>query len=302
MLGRHRDFLRAASQMLKYLGVIGYPLKRSLSPAFQQAALDQLRLEIVYEAWPTLADGLQTRMTTLRSPTVLGANVTIPHKEAVIPVIDEVDELGGKVGAINTIVNREGKLFGYNTDVSGLMRALREDGGFGPAGHRAVVAGAGGAARAAVAGLLEAEAASVTVINRTLSRANKLVEDLRPYAGNSELRALPEMYASWAAVMGATDLLLNCTSAGSAGFDSDSPVPFDLIRSGMLVCDFVYDQGETALMAAARKRGAKVLGGLPMLVYQGAASFELWTGEQAPLDIMFKAARSAIETVVKGKK
>jgi len=287
--------------MLKYLGVIGFPLRRSLSPAFQQAALDDLRLDIVYEAWPTPTDALQTRITTLRSPTVLGANVTIPHKEAVVAMLHEVDEVASRIGAVNTIVNREGRLFGYNTDVSGLMRALRDDGGFGPAGRRVVIAGAGGAARAAAAGLMEAGAASVTVINRTLSRANRVVEDLRTYADQSELRALPEMYASWAAVMGSCDLLLNCTSAGSAGFDSESSIPIDLIGSRMLVCDLIYDPAETRLMAKARKRGARVLGGLPMLVYQGAASFELWTGQKAPIDKMFEAARSALEAAKAGK-
>ena len=284
--------------MLKYLGVIGYPLTRSLSPAFQQAALDALRLDILYEAWPTPADGLQTRVTTLRSPTVLGANVTIPHKEAVMAMLDEVDEVADRIGAVNTIVNREGRLFGYNTDLSGLMRALGEDGGFETAGRRVVIAGAGGAARAAVAGLLDAGASSVTIINRTLSRANGIVEDLRPYADQRELRALPEMYASWAAAMCSCDLLLNCTSAGSAGFDSESSIPIDLIRSGMLVCDLVYDPAETRLMAEALKRGARVLGGLPMLVYQGAASFELWTGREAPVDVMFGAAQSGVEAGV----
>ncbi|TMB67033.1 MAG: shikimate dehydrogenase [Chloroflexi bacterium] len=289
--------------MLKYLGVIGFPLKRSLSPVFQQAALNHLRLDIVYEAWPTASDGLQTRIKTMRSPTVLGANVTIPHKENVLAMLDEVDEVAGKIGAVNTIVNRDGRLFGYNTDLSGLMRALRDNGGFEPEGKRVVVAGAGGAARAVVAGLLEAGAASVTVINRTLSRANRLVEDLRPQADQSELRALPEMYASWAAVMGSCDLLLNCTSAGSAGFDSESPIPIDLIRSEMLVYDLVYDPAETPLLAEARKRGARVLGGLPMLVYQGATSFELWTGQKAPVDIMLEAARSAVEAeAARGRK
>jgi len=281
--------------MLRYAGVIGYPLQRSLSPAFQQAALDHLRLEIVYEVWPTPAEGLETRVTTLRSPTVLGANVTIPHKETVIPMLDEIDALAGRVGAVNTIVNDGRKLRGHNTDVAGFMRALREDGGFEPEGKRVVVAGAGGAARAVVAGLLEARTAAVSVINRTLSRANRLVEDLRASAEGSELRALPEMYASWAAVMGSCDLLVNCTSAGSAGVEEESPVPVDLIRSTMLVYDLVYHPAETALMAAARKRGARVLGGLPMLVYQGAASFEMWTGQKAPLEVMFEAARGALQ-------
>ena len=281
--------------MLKYLGVIGHPLRRSLSPAFQQAALDHLRLDIVYESWPTPEDALQTRITTMRSPTVLGANVTVPHKEAVIPMLDELDELARRIGAVNTIVNREGRLYGYNTDVSGFIRALRDDGGFQPERRRVVIAGAGGAARAVATGCLEAGVAAVTVINRTLSRANRLVDDLRAFATASELRALPEMYASWAAVMGSCDLLVNCTSAGSAGFEKESPAPFDLIRPSMLVYDLIYDPTETALMAAASKRGARVLGGLPMLVYQGAASFELWTQQEAPLAVMFEAARAAVE-------
>lgn len=280
---------------MKYVGVIGHPLRRSLSPVFQQAALDHLRLDVVYEAWPTPDDGLETRIMTLRSPTVLGANVTIPHKESVMPLLDEIDRLAGRVGAVNTIVNRDGKLHGHNTDVAGFMRALRDDGAFEPEGRRVVVAGAGGAARAVAAGLLEGRAGSVSVINRTLSRANRLVDELRESAGTSEMRALPEMYASWAAVMGSCDLLVNCTSAGAAGFAGESPVPVDLIGPAMLVYDLIYHPPETKLMAEARKRGARVLGGLPMLVYQGAASFEMWTGKEAPLDVMFEAARGALE-------
>jgi shikimate dehydrogenase len=279
--------------MLKYLGVIGYPLQRSLSPAFQQAALDHLKFDILYEAWPTPPDGLRTRLTTIRSPTVLGANVTIPHKEAVLPLIDEVDPTAKRIGAVNTIVNRDGRLLGHNTDAVGFMKALREDGQVDPTGKRVVVAGAGGAARAVIVALLEAEARSITVINRTLSRANRLVAEVADLAGPSDLRALPEVYASWAAVMNSCDLLVNCTSAGSSGSESESPVPFDLIRSSLRVFDLIYNPSETPLMAAARKAGASVLGGLPMLVYQGAASFELWTEQKAPLDIMVDAARKA---------
>lgn len=278
--------------MLKYLGVIGYPLTRSLSPAFQQAALDHLRLDVEYQAWPTPEDALNTRITTMRSPTVLGGNVTIPHKEAVLPLLDEVDPLAARIGAVNTIVNRDGRLYGYNTDAGGFMRGLQEDGGFEPAARRVVIAGSGGAARAVVVALLEAGTRSITVINRTLSRANRLVADMAEVAGASELRALPEMYASWAAVMRSCDLLINSTSAGF-GSEGESPVPLDLIRPSMLVYDLIYHPAETRLMAAARQAGASVRGGLPMLVYQGAASFELWTEESAPLDIMFEAARSA---------
>ena len=123
---------------MKYLGVIAAPGKRSLSPVFQQAALDALQLDIVYEAWPTPPDGLPTRIRGMQSADVLGANVTIPHKEAVIPLLDELEDTAGRTGAVNTIVKHEGKLSGYNTDVEGFLRALRKDGGFEPSGCRAL--------------------------------------------------------------------------------------------------------------------------------------------------------------------
>ncbi len=287
---------------MKYLGVIGDPGKESLSPSFQQAALDHLRLDIVYEAWPTPPEGLAQRVKGLRAPAVLGANVTIPHKEAILPMMDELDDLVRRVGAVNTVVNREGRLCAYNTDVAGFLRALREAGQFDPAGARALVAGAGGAARAVVTALIQAGAARVIVINRTFSRASKLVEDLRAADGATELQALPDAYLSWSSAALGADLLVNCTSIGSDSIaatkqdpeEADSPVPAEVIRSGVLVYDLIYRPAETPLMAAARRRGARVLGGLPMLVYQGAESFRLWTGREAPVEVMFEAARKAL--------
>ncbi|HEU4759992.1 MAG TPA: shikimate dehydrogenase [Dehalococcoidia bacterium] len=281
---------------MKLLGVIGWPLEQSLSPAFQQAALDHLGLDIRYEAWPTPREELEARVRGLRAPDHLGANVTIPHKEAVIPFLDELDDLARRAGAVNTIVNREGRLAGYNTDVTGFLRALREDGTFDPAGCRALIAGAGGAARAVVVALIEAGAASVTVINRTFARATELVEDLQPFAGDTELHALPDMYTSWAAAAVSCRLLVNCTSVGLAGTpeEKESPVPVDVIPAAAMVYDLLYRPAQTSLMAAARRRGARVLGGLPMLVYQGADSLRLWTGLEPPVDIMFDAARWAL--------
>lgn len=279
-----------------YLGIIGYPLKHSLSPVFQQAAIDHLGLDIVYQAWPTPEDGLTMRVTGLRAPSVLGANVTIPHKEACLPLMDELDPLVEKVGALNTIVNRSGRLHGYNTDLEGFLRALRDDAGFDPRGKRALVAGAGGAARAVVVALAQAGAASVTVINRTFHRATRLVEDLRGAVGEMQLNALPDMYTSWAASAVGCHLLINCTSVGSAGTaqEKESPMPADVIHPGVLVYDLIYRPAETVLMRTARQRGARVIGGLPMLIYQGAASFKIWTGLEAPVDVMFAAARGAL--------
>jgi shikimate dehydrogenase len=282
----------------RYAGVIGYPAKQSLSAVFQQAAFDHLGLDLRYEVWPTPEERLAEVVQGLRAPDRLGANVTIPHKEAVLPLMDETDELVRRVGAVNTIVNRDGRLCGHNTDVGGFLRALREDGGFDPAGARVLVAGAGGAARAIVIALADGAAASVTVINRTFPRASHLVQELQPQAGATELHALPDVYASWLAAAVSCRLLINCTSVGMAGTQEEkgSPVPIDLIPAGALVFDLIYRPIQTPLMAAARKRGARVLGGLPMLIYQGADSFRLWTGLEAPVDVMFKAARKALET------
>lgn len=288
---------------MMYLGVIGDPGKPSLSPVFQQAAIDALGLDITYERWATPPDGLGTRITSLRAPHVLGANVTIPHKQAVIPMLDEVDHLADRVGAVNTIANHEGRLHGRNTDVEGFLRALREDAEFDPEGKRAVIAGAGGAARAVVVGLVSAGARSVVVINRTYPRASRLVEELGPLSGETELHALPDIFPSWAESMSRADVLVNCTPAGQAAAgdaaevatEEESPVPFDQIRPGILVYDLVYVPAVTPLMKAASAAGARVLGGLPMLIYQGAASFKIWTGREAPVDIMFEAARKALD-------
>ena len=282
--------------MTKYAGVIGYPAKQSLSAVFQQAAFDHLGLDMRYEVWPTPEERLAEVVQGLRAPDRLGANVTIPHKEAVLPLMDETDALARRVGAVNTIVNREGRLHGHNSDVGGFLRALRDDGGFDPTGARVLVAGAGGAARAIVIALAAAGAAAVTVINRTFPRASRLVQELQPQAGATELHALPDVYASWLASAVSCRLLINCTSVGMAGTQEEkgSPVPIDLIPAGALVFDLIYRPLNTPLIIAARKRGARALGGLPMLIYQGADSFRLWTALEPPVEVMFKAASKAL--------
>jgi shikimate dehydrogenase len=282
--------------MTQYVGVIGHPSKQSLSPVFQQAAFDHLGLDVRYEAWPTPEGELAARIDTLRSPDLLGANVTIPHKVTALALLDEADELCRRVGAVNTIVSEEGRLCGFNTDVGGFMRALQEDGGLNPAGARVVVAGAGGAARAVAIALIDGGAASVTFINRTLSRASELVAELGPAARVTELHALPDVHASWRAALLSCRLLINCTSVGMSGTnqEKDSPVPSDLIPPGALVFDLIYRPVRTPLMKAAEERGARVLGGLPMLIYQGAESFALWTGREAPVEVMLAAARQAL--------
>lgn len=281
--------------MTSIAGLIGDPVAHSVSPVFQQAALAALGIDGRYEAWRTPAADLDTRVAALRAPGMLGANVTIPHKRAVIHLLDHVDPAAARTGAVNTIVNRAGVLHGFNTDISGFLGALRVDGGVDPAGVRVAVLGAGGAARAVVWALIAAGAAHVLVLNRTVARAEALVADLAD--GRGAAAALPEDAATAGALLRDRQLLVNCTSIGMrhSAIEQASPVPLAAIPAGAFVADIVANPAVTPLLRDAAARGCGTLGGLSMLVRQGAASFELWTGRPAPLDVMMAAARRAME-------
>jgi shikimate dehydrogenase len=288
---------------VRIIGLIGYPLAHSISPLFQQAALDHLRFEARYELWETEREALAERVAGMRRPECLGANVTVPYKEAVIPLLDETDPLAGRIGAVNTIVNRDGRLCGYNTDMTGFARALREEGGFDPAGVQVVLLGAGGAGRAVTMALVEGKAASITISDTLPGRADRLVEALRSQTGTT-LRAVAPAEESLAAVTKKCQLLVNCTPIGMRHTkeEHDLPIPAEVIPAGALVVDIIYNPLETRLLAEAKRRGACTLAGLAMLVHQGAASLELWTGREAPLDVMFSAARKALApTAIKGR-
>ncbi len=279
----------------KYIGIIGYQLGHLISPLFQQAAFDALGLDVRYESWETEPAQLQRVIQGIRQPSNLGANVTVPYKEAVLPFLDGLDELAREIGAVNTIVNREKQLLGYNTDAEGFLRALRQDGGFEPEGKRAVLLGAGGAARAAAFSLVKAGGRSLVISNRTLERAQALASDLEPYG--TEIYALTRGSEQLNEALATCDLLVNCTSVGMkhSATEDQSSLPAEMIPRQALVYDLVYNPVGTPLLMAAKRAGARVLGGLAMLVYQGAAAFQLWTGEAAPIDIMFKVARKGLK-------
>ena len=288
--------------MTKLIGLIGYPLAHSISPAFQQAALDHLRIDARYELWETERDALPERVAAMRGAGCLGANVTVPYKEAVIPLLDEIDPLADRIGAVNTIVNRDGRLCGYNTDMTGFARALREESDFDPSGAHVVLLGAGGAGRAVTMALVQGKAASVTITDIQPERAQALAEDLGGQ-GETVLRNVPATKEDLTSAVAACQLLVNCTPIGMrhSKQEHDLPIPLELIPVGALVFDIIYNPLETRLLAEAKRRGARTLGGLSMLVYQGAASFELWTGARAPVDVMFDAARKALgPAAVKG--
>jgi len=282
---------------VKRAGVIGYPLGHSISPAIFQAAFDAAGIDAKYEAWETELEQLEGRLNALRGDDFLGANVTIPHKEAAVPLLDRLDTTAEHAGAVNTIAHEGDQLAGYNTDVAGFARALREDAVFDARGKRVAIIGAGGAARAVALASVEAGASYVLITGRTPKRSDRLVAALRTL----EPPGTTITWAHWGdgvflTYLPAADLIVNCTPVGTKGSDTNGSSPLDaaMLPSSGVVFDLVYNPPETPLLKAARERGAKPVSGLGMLVYQAAESFRIWTGKDAPLDAMLSAGKKAL--------
>jgi len=291
--------------MSRYIGLIGYPIKHSISPYFQQAALDYYQLDIIYELWETKPEMLEPTVVKIKEHKNLGANVTVPYKEAVLPLLDEVDELASLIGAVNTIVKKGDRLLGFNSDAYGFIEVLDKEGHFDPEGKRVVILGAGGAARAVGFALVQKNASSLVIINRTFERAQTLADSLASYSTDSssgletaktEVAALPWQSLGSHQTFSHCHLIINCTTMGMkhSSQEGQSPLSLEVIPRGVLVYDLVYNPWPTPLLKLAQKAGADILGGLPMLVYQGAASFKLWTEREAPVDIMFSKAKEIL--------
>ncbi len=278
------------------LGIIGFPIGHSISPVFQQAALDHHGIDATYRAWEVAPADLPVFLEGVRSPDFLGINVTVPHKEAVMSHLDSVDEWARLAGAVNTIQNASGKLVGYNTDGLGFLRALREAGSFDPEGRRVLLLGAGGSARAVACALAGAGASHLTVANRTLARAEALADLVRSHGLSCSAISADPGDETLGGACREADLIVNCTTLGMlhGPGEGQSPLTKELIPARAFVYDLVYNPPETPLLREAAMAGASGLGGLHMLVYQGAASFEIWTGKKAPVDRMLDAARTAL--------
>ena len=278
------------------LGIIGYPIGHSMSPVFQQAALDACGVDAQYVAYQVAPDEVEEFVNGLRPPGIMGINVTVPHKLAVMPFLDEIDDWATEAGAVNTIVNREGRLTGHNTDGYGFLRALREGAGFEPAGRRTLILGAGGAARGVVLALAREGVGEFTIANRTHERAENLAE-LALNRGVTA-RAIPLSGADLAEAAAHAELIVNCTTIGMTHgpAEAESPLPGGAIPSTALVYDLVYNPLETPLIREAAQVGLATLGGIEMLVYQGAASFEMWLERPAPVPVMMEAAIRAMQS------
>ena len=283
--------------MTQLAGIFGFPLEHSISPAIHQAALDHHFLPARYELWPTPPERLRDGVEKLRGDSYLGANVTVPHKERVRAFLDDMDSWARTIGAVNTIVKEGGRLIGHNTDAYGFVRSLRERGGFDPEGKRVLMLGAGGAARAAAFGLAREGILSLTIANRNSGRAVALAEELKSHLSDVTTAPLDDDRLAEAGAL--ADLIVNCTSLGMKHGEGEGRTPLKAaaIPPDALVSDMVYNPPDTPLLREAAKAGARTLGGLPMLIYQGAAAFERWTSKEAPIDVMFRAAEKALSAL-----
>jgi shikimate dehydrogenase len=268
--------------MTKRVVLIGHPVAHSLSGAMQQAAFDELGIDARYELWDRTPMALGEAIIEIRSEDFLGANVTIPHKERVVPMVDRLTEEASATGAVNTITRDGRRLVGHNTDVPGFKVALDRLVGKQKMPKQAVVLGAGGGARAVVYGLITEGFQRVIVFNRHLHRAEGLVKHFGRSAAHMELRAMPWHESIIEAEVAKTKVLVNATSIGLAG--DVSPVPAEVLHGELLVLDVIY--ARTRLLRDAAAVGAATADGELMLLHQGAAAFTLWTGQPAPLELM----------------
>ncbi|HET7027904.1 MAG TPA: shikimate dehydrogenase [Candidatus Limnocylindrales bacterium] len=275
--------------MTKRVVLIGHPVAHSLSGAMQQAAFDALGVDATYELWDRTPAALPEAVSQIRSDDILGANVTIPHKERVVPLVDRQTEEAHATGAVNTITREAKRLVGHNTDVPGFRVALDALVGRQKMPRHAVVLGAGGGARAVVYGLIAEGFQRVIVFNRHLHRAEGLVRHFGRTAAHMELRAMPWHDSIIEAELAKTKLLVNASAIGLAS--DESPIPGEIIPPDLLVLDLIYRQ--TRLLRDAASAGCTVADGGLMLLHQGAAAFTLWTGQPAPLDVMQAALDSA---------
>jgi shikimate dehydrogenase len=258
----------------KVAGIFGYPIEHTLSPSMHNAAFQNLGLDVCYVPFMVLPEALPDAVMAIRSLNMLGVNITIPYKEKVIPLLDKVNEEASFIGAVNTVTNAEGVLTGYNTDGRGFLSSLTEE-GISIEGKNIFIIGAGGASRA-VSYYLSEKASSLSLFDTDRPKAQKLANDLGMIRSNVCLIQKVEN-------MTQPDIVINATPLGLKSYD---PLPFnpDLITSEMVICDLIYKK--TGLLKEAELRGAKIIDGSGMLLWQGAIAFELWTGVKPPIDIM----------------
>jgi shikimate dehydrogenase len=274
-------------------GIIGDPIEHSMSPVMHNAAFKKLGLDYLYVPLRVKREELGKAVESMRVLNIRGVNVTLPHKVAIIPFLDELDPLAKKIGAVNTIVNDDGVLSGYNTDAIGFLQALL-DNGIKPEGKTVVILGAGGASRA-ISFILAERGAHLVILNRLLELnwAEELAHQISQVF-EKEVKPLELNEENLETVLDEADILINATSVGMSPNVDETPVPARLLKPGLIVFDIVYNPIQTRLMKEAEAAGAQTIGGLDMFAWQGAIAFEKWTGQKAPLDLMRREVIKAL--------
>lgn len=283
----------------RVVAIFGDPVEQSLSPVIQNAAFRALNIDMVYVPFHVRGSDLEGAVDSIRSLSMAGANITVPHKEAVLPLLDRLTPEAESLGAVNTIVNDNSVLTGHNTDGEGYVRSLTMETGFKCEGKCALIIGAGGAARAIAGGLASRGAKRIIIANRTIEKAERLTRDIAPmftdvaFQETSFDTGRDGGAIEDGKVVAEADLIVNTTSIGMFGRGSLN-IKLELADKRAIVSDIVYKPLETELIAEARGLGLIAHCGLGMLIHQGGAGFELWTGEQAPIKVMEDSARASI--------
>ncbi len=275
----------------RLFGVIGNPIEHSLSPAMHNAAFAQLKLDCVFLAFEVESAEVENAMHGVRGLGICGLNVTMPHKQAVIPFLDEVDETARFLNSVNTIQNVNGKLCGFSTDGAGALNAFRKNGA-DPKGKKVLLLGAGGAAKA-IAYALAKETKQLTILNRTPKKTEELAQTLSSRFHTNVACGDLSQSALRSSLQDA-DILINATSVGMHPNSHLTLVSREMLKTDLTVMDIIYNPVETRLAKEAKAAGAKVISGVEMLIYQGAASFEIWRGQRAPVEVMRQAALSQL--------
>jgi shikimate dehydrogenase len=280
---------------IQKLAVIGDPIAHSLSPVLQNFFIRRFALHFTYEALHIRANDLPKLMQRLRDGEFRGINITIPHKQAVLPFLDDVDETAARLGAANTIAVEKNKLIGYNTDVIGFLRGL-EAAGISPSGKNIFVLGAGGAARAAVFALLKTGAKKIFLCNRSAERAKAL---LAAFTNDNRLQNVqwPERL-NWLQI-NKIDVVLNATSMGMHPQLNESPLPPAAFSPYMIAVDLIYNPPETAFLRTAAEAGAKTANGLGMLIEQGVAALEIWSQQKFDIQNIYANLESELRDALK---
>jgi len=267
-------------------GIVGHPVEHSLSPLIQNAAFQGLGLDGCYLAFDVKPRDLKKAVQGLAALGVKGLNVTIPHKEAAIALLDKVTSDAARIGAVNTIVIRQGRLIGYNTDGPGFVQAFNEEAGVPLTGKRVLLLGAGGAARSVAYHLAREGVKRVVIINRTLPRAKRLVRDFEMRFEKVDWVAKVLSSRIWPLIFrDGMDVIINATPIGMRPVDPVL-IPARYLTKDQVVCDLIYRPVKTRLLEEAEAAGAKTVNGLGMLLHQGVLAFELWTGEKPPIVLL----------------